>query len=149
MRYGDCWAGALIALIGIIALVAAWPLDSWSDFGPGLGFLPAALGAALAIMGPAVALASLRAREGSRGSASSFRKPLVVIGVMAAYLALLNVLGFVVATVLFLFTLLRWVESRGLFQAAVLAVSIAVGLHFLFAILLETPLPSGALPWKF
>jgi hypothetical protein len=149
MRYGDAYAGALIALVGIVALVAAWPLEFWSDFGPGPGFLPAALGAALAVTGPVVALASLRAREASRASASSFRKPLVVTGVMAAYLALLNVLGFVFGTALFLFTLMRWVESRGTGQAAVLAVCIAAGLYFLFAVLLETPLPSGALSWKF
>jgi putative tricarboxylic transport membrane protein len=149
MRHGDAYAGALIALVGVIALVGAWPLELWSDFGPGPGFLPAALGAALAIMGPAVALASLRTRETSRPSVSSLRKPLVVTGVMAAYLALLNVLGFVVATALFLFTLMRWVEARGTGQAAVLAVCIAVGLHLLFAVVLETPLPSGSLPWKF
>ena len=149
MRYGDCWAGALIALVGIAALVGAWPLDFWSDFGPGPGFLPAALGAALAIMGPAVAVASLRAREAARASTSSLRKPLVVTSVLAAYLALFNVLGFVVATALFLFTLLRWVESRGAGLAAALAVCITLGLYLLFVVVLETPLPIGALPWKF
>ena len=149
MRYGDCWAGALIALVGIIALVAGWPLDFWSDFGPGPGFLPAALGAALAIMGPAVALASLRAREASRGSTSSFRKPLVVIGVMAAYLALLNVLGFVVATALFLFTLCAGSNRAGPARRLRSRCASPLGLYLLFAVVLETPLPSGALPWKF
>jgi putative tricarboxylic transport membrane protein len=149
MRYGDCWAGAVIALVGIVALAAAWRLEFWSDFGPGPGFLPAALGAALAVMGPAVALASLTARRPSRPPSSSLRKPLIVTGMMAAYLVLLNVLGFLVATSVFLFALLRWVESRGSGQAAVLAVCIAAGLYFLFAVLLETPLPSGGLPWKF
>jgi hypothetical protein len=149
MRYGDAYAGALIALVGIVAVATAWPLEFWSDFGPGPGFLPAALGVALAIMGPAVALASFRARDASRTSASSLRKPLVVTGVMAAYLVLLDVVGFVAATALFLFTLFRWVESRGTGQAAALAVCITLGLYLLFVVVLETPLPSGALAWKF
>jgi putative tricarboxylic transport membrane protein len=148
MRYGDSCASALIALVGIVALSAAWPLEFWTDFGPGPGFLPAALGAALAVMGTVVALAPLRTREAPRPSASSFRKPLIVTGLMAAYLVLLNVLGFVAATALFLFTVLRWVESRGVWQSAALALFITLALHLLFGVALDTALPAGVFAWK-
>jgi hypothetical protein len=75
------------------------------------------------------------------------RKPLLVAAIMASYLALLNVLGFPVATVLFLFTLIYGVESRGAGFSLGLAVAITVGLHLVFDTLLKTSLPLGILQW--
>jgi putative tricarboxylic transport membrane protein len=148
MRYGDSWAGAVIALVGVVAIVAAWPHELWSEFGPGPAFVPAVLGTALAVMGAVVAIAPLRARAAQQASTSEFRKPLVVMGVFAAYLALLNIVGFAVATALFLFTVLHWVESRGVWQSAAIAVSVTLALHLLFAVALGTSLPSGVFAWK-
>ena len=147
MRYADCWAGALIAVVGIVAIAAAWRLTLWSDFGPGAGFLPVLLGAGLVGMGAAVAIAPLHKRSAVPEPAGRFRKPLLVSAVMAVYLALLNVLGFPVATALFLFTLIHWVESRGAWQALALAVFITIGLHAVFTVFLKTSLPVGILPW--
>lgn len=147
MKYGDCWAGGLVAVIGIIAIHAAWSLEFWSDFGPGPGFFPLLLGSGLILMGAVVGVGGWSGRKGESESSASFRKPLVVAGVMAVYLAVLEFLGFAVATALFLFTLIHWVESRNAWQALALAIFITLGLHLLFDSLLKTSLPLGILKW--
>jgi putative tricarboxylic transport membrane protein len=147
MKSGDCWAGGLVAVIGIIAISAAWPLAFWSEFGPGPGFFPLVLGSGLILMGSVVGVAGWPGRKDASGSDASFRKPLLVAGVMAGYLAVLDFLGFVVATALFLFTLIHWVESRKAWQALALAIFITLGLHLVFDTLLKTALPLGILKW--
>jgi putative tricarboxylic transport membrane protein len=147
MKYGDCWAGGLVAVLGIIAIRAAWPLEFWSEFGPGPGFFPILLGSALILMGSMVGVDGWRRDRGQAGSSGSLRKPLVVAAIMAGYLAVLNPLGFVVATVAFLFTVIHWVESRGRWLALGLAVFITLGLHLVFGFLLKIDLPPGILKW--
>jgi len=147
MKPGDGWAGGFVALIGFIAIYAAWPLDFWSDYGPGAGFFPLALGSGLVLMGAAVAVSAWLRREGASRFDGQLRKPLVVAGALAAYLAVLDFLGFAIATALFLFTLIHWVESRKAWLALTLAVSITLGLHLVFDTLLKTALPLGILKW--
>jgi len=147
MKYGDCWAGGLVAVIGMIAIHAAWPLAFWSEVGPGPGFFPLALGAGLILMGAMVGAGGWMGRKGAAGFDGHVRKPLVVAGVMAGYLAVLDFLGFAVATVLFLFILIRWVESRNAWLALALAVFVTLGLHLVFDTLLKTALPLGILKW--
>ena len=147
MKPGDSWAGGFVALVGLIAVHAAWPLAFWSEYGPGPGFFPLVLGFGLAGMGAAVAVGGWMRRAEAASFDGQLRKPLVVVGAVAAYLAVLDVLGFVIATVLFLFTLIRWVESRKAWLALTLAVSITLGLHLVFDTLLKTALPLGLLKW--
>ena len=146
MKPGDGWAGGFVALIGLIAIYAAWPLDFWSEYGPGPGFFPLVLGSALVVMGGAVAVSGWMRRENASFD-GQLRKPLLVAGILAGYLAVLDFLGFPIATVLFLFTLIHWVESRKAWLALTLAVSITLGLHLVFDTLLKTALPLGILKW--
>jgi putative tricarboxylic transport membrane protein len=147
MKPGDGWAGGFVALVGLIAIYAAWPLDFWLEYGPGPGFFPLVLGSGLVLMGGAVAVSAWTRREGAARYDGDLRKPLLVAGALASYLAVLDFLGFAIATVLFLFTLIHWVESRKAWLALTLAVSITLGLHLVFDTLLKTALPLGILKW--
>lgn len=146
MKYADCWASALVAAIGAVAIHLAWPLEFWSEFGPGPGFFPMLLGAGLIAMAAAVCLA-VPLRHAPRLTMGPVRKPLVVAAIMAVYLALLEPVGFPLATAAFLFTVIHWVEARGAWLALALAVGITTTLHIVFNTLLQTPLPSGMLAW--
>jgi hypothetical protein len=147
MKPGDGWASGFVALVGLTAIYAAWPLDFWVEYGPGPGFFPLVLGSGLILMGTAVAISAWRRREGATRFDGQLRKPLLVAGVLGVYLAVLDFLGFAIATVLFLFTLIHWVESRKAWFALTLAVSITLGLHLVFDTLLKTALPLGILKW--
>jgi hypothetical protein len=98
-------------------------------------------------MGGMVVIAALRSNTLLAQPFAEFRKPLLVSAVFAIYLVLFPVLGFALATALFLFALLRGVESRGLWQALVLSILITAGLHELFGKLLKASLPLGVLGW--
>ncbi len=147
MKYGDCWAGVLVAALSAVAVSAAWPLEFWSDFGPGPSFLPVSLGFGLVVLGIAVAVAGFLGHKDAPISYGNLRKPMQVTGVMLVYLALMEILGFTLATTLFFFVLIYWVESRSIWQALVLAVFATVGVHFVFVTLLKIPLPLGMFRW--
>ena len=149
MKYGDVWAGVLVAALGAVAASVAWPLDFWSDFGPGPSFLPVSLGFGLVVLGIAVAVAGLLGHEDTPVSHGNLRKPMQVAGVMLVYLALLDIVGFTLATTLFFFVLIYWVESRRLWQSLVLAVVASAAVYFVFVSLLKVPLPVGLLKWTY
>jgi hypothetical protein len=148
MKYGDCWAGALVAAIGAVAAYLSWPLELWSEFGPGPGFFPILLGTGLIAMGAAVGLAVPLQRT-PKPPTTALRKPIVIAGIMAVYLALLEPLGFPLATTAFLFTVIHWVEARSAWLSLALAAGVTAALHLVFGTLLQTPLPSGMLAWTF
>lgn len=147
MRFGDCWVGGALAVIGAISISAALPLEFWSEYGPGPGFFPLVLGTGLVLMGITIGVVGWLGRQAASASASDFRKPLLVAGIMSGYLVLLQIAGFAVATGLFLFTLLHWVESRHAWYALVLAIGITLAIHIVFVTLLKTSLPSGIFNW--
>jgi hypothetical protein len=105
------------------------------------------LGAALIAMGAMVSIAVPLQRT-PRAAAGPLRKPLVIAGIMAVYLALLEPVGFPLATAAFLFTVIHYVEARGVWLAMAVAVGITAALHVVFSMLLQTPLPSGMLAWR-
>jgi putative tricarboxylic transport membrane protein len=147
VKYGDCWAGAVIAVIGAIAVAAARQLEMWSDFGPGPGFFPVVLGSVLVLMGGWVSIAGWLHHGVSAATSPTFRKPFKIAAAMAAYIAVMQVIGFTVATALFLFILLRWIESRPAWQAVALAVCVTAGVHLVFVTFLKSSSPVGIVQW--
>jgi len=143
MRAGDIWAGGAIAAVGAVSVAVVLPLEFWSEYGPGPAFFPLVLAAVLVVIGGFIAFAGWFDRAGATAAAANYRKPGLVIIVTAAYMALLHVIGFGLATALFLFSLFYWVESRPLGRSLALAVGVTVAVHLIFVSFLKTSLPAG------
>ncbi len=118
---------------------------------PGPGFLPFVTGLILVALSVTLLVARLlkrRDRAGSIGKpmprGEAFRRILIVLGALCLYVVLLEPLGFLLTTVLFMIVILRLEPRRWTFILPV-AVGATVFFFVLFKVLLRVPLPAGLL----
>ena len=149
MRGADRFAGAGLLALGVaFAAGALKQYDYWGPNGPGPAFLPFWLGLAMAVLATALLIGAIRAANADdawlpRGE--GLRRLLLVLGSTTALVLLLDVLGMVVATLLFLLVLFRGIDRQPWTLSVAVAVAIA-GLNFLvFTYWLRVPMPVGPL----
>jgi putative tricarboxylic transport membrane protein len=117
----------------------------------GPGAFPAALGAILAVLAIALAVATRRRAPSSRTTRDeSFgytRRTLVVdFGLLLAYVVALPFLGYVIGTLAYMLVMLTVVRSGRRWTRVVLAVVFVVGTYLLFDRLLQVTLPVSVIP---
>lgn len=155
----DRWIGLGLILLGSVVFWSGRGFPDVPGQKLGAAFLPMLVGAGLALCGALLALRTMRAGAASRAAPGPDRvdgvsvpvaaqerigPPLVVIGTVAAYIALAPSLGFLLVAPACLAVLLRTLGSswRGALIWAVLG---TVVVHFAFYKLLRVPLPWGVL----
>ena len=147
MRSADRIAGAALLALGVAFSAGALKHYAyWGENGPGPAFLPFWLGLVMAGLGALLLISALRARDPGepwlpRGE--GLRRLALVMGATIAFVALLKLLGMVLATVLFLVTLMRRLGLHS--WPLTLAVALAMaGFNFLvFTFWLQVPFPVG------
>lgn len=130
--------------IAIFAVVEGIQLKLGTLNRPGPGFFPFWAGVVLAVLSLALIANVLKtpALDSIAGLRST--KLLIVAAALLGYLLLLETLGFVIVTCLFLFLLFR-LERRSWTFSAVSAVLGALASYGLFQLWLKTQLPVGPL----
>jgi hypothetical protein len=123
----------------------------WGHDGPGPAFLPFWLGVVMA----ALSILMLVRRRSALDPGTEWlpqgearNRVLVVLGATAAFIALLNVLGMVVGTVLFLIVLLRYLGGHRWWVTISIALAAAVLNWLVFVHWLRVPMPEGMF-WTF
>jgi hypothetical protein len=120
----------------------------WGPNGPGPAFLPFWLGLVLAVLATLLLVGAWRARDPGDSwlpGGEGLRRLALVLGTTIAYVALLNVLGMVVSTVLFLVVLMRVLDRCGWPLTLAVALATAGSIHLVFGRWLKVPLPTGVL----
>ncbi len=147
MRSADRIAGsALLALAIAFSAGALKHYAYWGENGPGPAFLPFWLGLVMAVLAATLLVGALRSRDPGPAwlpSGDGLRRLALVVGATAAFVALLNVVGMTIGTVLFLVVLMRFLDRQP--WPLTIAVALAVaGLNYLvFTRWLHVPLPAG------
>jgi putative tricarboxylic transport membrane protein len=152
MRRADRIAGILVLLFSIAVMEGGRRMPPSKTFGPGAGFLPFWLGALLALLSVLLIVQAWR-RSARTGDAPRplipSRAALVAVlstaGGLAAYILLLEPLGFLLATTLFGGFLLGVVERERWTVALTVSVLNAIALHVVFQRLLGVSLPQNVL----
>jgi putative tricarboxylic transport membrane protein len=148
-RY-DVVAGLLAAAVGAAVVLHVRTFPELPDGAPGPALFPGIVGALLLVFGLVLAVRAVlaRGREAVRhGVAATPRgrlQALGVLGFVAAYLLLAEVLGFPLTMAVLLF-LLMWLLGARLWVAAAAAVVTTGVILLLFQELLLVPLPTGFL----
>ena len=119
-----------------------------TSFAPSTGFLPMWLGVLMAILSVLLIVnATLREDDSHRESVFPRGKALAAVLLflagLAAYIALLEVLGYLSATVLLTAFLLRFVMQAGWLRTLLVSVSASIVLFVIFQVLLHVQLPKN------
>lgn len=132
--------GAVSALMGLGVTLEGWRLGLFRYGIPGAGFFPFWAGLVLAVAGVAMALG----RGGGEPTDELFRPgPRAAIVTAGAFLLLVHVTGFIMASVAYLLVTLVVLKRHPAWVVAVSA-AITVGLlYFVFEVWLGIPLPRG------
>ena len=149
MKKAEMIAGVVLLLLSGLVIFGALQMPPSASFGPGAGFLPFWLGVLLAVLATILFVSAWRSQAKAQDSESVFPGKqalfaitLVLIG-LAVYILLIDVLGYVVDTFLFIVFLVRVVERESWPLTLKLAVAATAGLFIVFHTLLGITLPSN------
>jgi hypothetical protein len=115
----------------------------------GPGFFPRVIGTLMVGFTLYSMASELRAANGASGGGGYGGQVALIMGLGIAYVALLGVLGGVVATVLFLLVALLLLNPGRLVQNVAVAVLVPAAIYVLFDTLLNAAIPEGMLPLPF
>lgn len=141
---------AILFLAGFYTYVAFAELSYLSSAGRlGPGFMPRIIGVALVAMCLLSLYADLRHHAEEEALSPEWRSAAVIALLSAVFVALLEVLGGLLAMVAFMAASL-WVLNRGRpLQNAIVAVALPLALYLVFSVWLRASMPRGMLPLPF
>jgi hypothetical protein len=136
---GELALAFVFAALGGLWIARAARMNLWEGFAPDSGFLPLVYGVTLCGLAVAVAAQLLRAR--AEPPAAAVRKPLAVLGALAAAVAALPFAGFAVSVFALLLFLYAWVERLRILPSVVVSGATTAVLYLIFRTWLGVPLP--------
>jgi putative tricarboxylic transport membrane protein len=150
MNKAETMGGLVFVAIGVFMAVEAKPMPYMVEGVPGPGFLPWWIAIGLIAAGAVLTVKAVRGTlvqeeptewPDSRGWA---RVSLMFVA-LAISLLVLNPLGFLITTTLFMLVVLYGLGVRSWFTLTATALLAAIGLYVVFAVWLQVPLPKGVL----
>jgi len=154
MKNRDLIGSLFWAAVGSGFCVGALQYRLFKGAIPGAGFLPFLAGVVLIGLSLAVFVSAVRDRRKNAGTApderffprpESWKKVSLALGALLAYWAVLEFLGFLITTYLFLLFLLRVIEPKKWLLAAGTALIATTFAYALFNLWLKVRLPKGML----
>ena len=149
MKKADVITGVVLLILSGCVIWGAVEMPPSATFGPGAGFLPFWVGVILAVLAAILLMTSWRRDAKGKDAENPFprgRALLAITGVLgglAAYIMLIEVLGFLADTFLYVTFLLKIVERERWPLSLTVAVTTTAGLFIVFQVLLGITLPSN------
>ncbi len=144
-RIGRATAGALGLVFALVYLNEGRQLDIGRMAAPGPGVFPLGVGVLLALVSIGViADALLTGRPGRTGfpEGEDLRRLALVSGAFIAYVVLLNVVGFLIGSVLLVITFTRLVGQVSWITAAASGIGVTLSVWAVFTLVLGVRLPA-------
>ena len=150
MNKAETVAGSVFVAIGVLVLLEAIKFPYFLEGVPGPGFLPVWISSGIIGAGLVLAVKGIRPRlapqEGiTWPEAAGWRRVGLMLGALAVSLLLLEMLGFMLTTTLFMAVVVFGLGVRSWRMLASVPLLSAVGLYVIFAVWLRVPLPKGIL----
>jgi putative tricarboxylic transport membrane protein len=115
---------------------------------PGIGFVPFLVGSSLGVCGLVLMLlAILKAEEGDENTwkGPNWKNLILPISSLVIYALIMERLGFLITTFLFLFFLFKLTAPKKWLSPLLTALLISLSCYFIFSLWLKVSLPSGFL----
>ena len=148
MKKADLITGFVLLVLSGYVIEESWQMPQSATFGPGVGFLPLWLGVLLAVLAVILIVTAWR-RSGDPQERPPFpgKKALLSVGMvlagLAAYILLMQWLGFIVNTIFLVVFLLKGVERERWPMALLIAGLTTAALYIIFQVLLGITLPAN------
>jgi putative tricarboxylic transport membrane protein len=148
MRRADQITGVIVLIFSLAVMEGARRMPPSGTFGPGAGFLPFWLGVAMAVLSIVLLVNATRepAQALDRSPFPRGRAVLSIletVGALAAFILLLETIGFLLSIALLTAFLLRVVERERWLTSMTIAVANSAGLYVIFQMLLGVSLPKN------
>jgi putative tricarboxylic transport membrane protein len=145
MKRDDLLAGLLLALVGLGVVLGAIRLHIGTPLHPQPGFFPVLGGAALALLAVILMVQAALGRSTGTEAFGRLGPPAIMVVGMGVYVAILEPLGYVPATMLIAAVILRVLGVSSWRVLGVASLALSVGTYLLFARVLGIDLPAGVL----
>lgn len=149
MKKGEQISGAVLFVLSGLVIWQSLEMPPSASFGPGAGFLPLWLGVLLAVLAMILYITAWRSSGKGKDGVPLFPEAgalfaiVLVLAGLAVYILLIDVLGYVTDTFLFVVFLVKVVEREAWPLTFKLSVGATAGLYLVFHILLKITLPSN------
>lgn len=144
-------SGLIFFILGVSLCIASMKLKFGYFHKPGPGFMPFLSGAFLGLLGLMLTFSSFLKRVSQEGELNrkknsvNWKRVLIYISAIFAYALVLNSLGFLITTFIFLIVLFKLAEPKRFMVPIVLSLSSVILSYLLFWVWLRCPLPRGIL----
>ena len=135
----DFWSGLALGALGAYIVTQASRWEYLTQEGPGPGFFPLWYGIAMVVLSGVLVLTSLKKNNTVTWSGAG--RAFATWAALAASVAALKLVGFVVGFAAFTFFLVAVMYRRPLRVAAAVAIATTAGFYLLFPVALGVPLP--------
>jgi putative tricarboxylic transport membrane protein len=149
MKKADLITGVFLLVLSGLAIWGASQMPPSATFGPGAGFLPFWLGVLLAVLATILFVSAWRRQATEKDSEPVFPGKQAIFAItstlvgLAGYILLIEVLGYLVDTFLFIVFLMKAVEHEKWPLTLMVAAGTTIVLFMTFQILLKITLPSN------
>ena len=150
MNKADTIAGVAFAALGLFMVLETLKAPYLLEGVPGPAFLPRWIGSALISVGAVIAVNAIRVRVAADAriawpDAVGWRRVALMLGALAVSLLVLEKLGFLVTTTLFVAVVIFGLGVRSWVMLLSVPLIAAIALYVVFAVWLSVPLPKGIL----
>ena len=147
MKKADLITGVVFLALSGVVINEARQMSPSRSFGPGMGFLPFWLGVLIAVLAVILLTKAWLRQATEKDNKSPFPEKKVLIAItgvlagLAVYILLIEVLGYLVDTFLYVAFLLGVLLRERWKVTVLVAVLTTVGLYTIFRVFLGVPLP--------
>jgi len=152
MKKADIGAGVGLLLLSITVFLKAFEYRQAVIYIYGPNFFPQLLALLLGVCAIALIVRALQGkalRQDERIDAQGFLRMVASIGICIGYLLLMQVIGFALATMVFLFALMTFLQQQGMLKRIGSSVVVALIVWAIFHYFLLIPIPTGMFPFTF
>lgn len=139
--------GVLLILIGLAVMYYSYFVLQLGAFNhPGPGFMPFWCGLSVVILSAVWLFGNRKPDENPRplfGKKGQWVRPLIALAVLIGYAAIMESLGYILSTLIFLLTWQFAVEREKWVRGMVISAVTTAGMYVLFIYLLKVALPTG------
>ncbi|NWF56315.1 MAG: tripartite tricarboxylate transporter TctB family protein [Syntrophaceae bacterium] len=149
MKKGSILSSVVLMALAIYGMIEASSMERTMPMGIGVDFLPFWISAVIGLLAVLLLIQTLRGKseDGSRPlfPRQSTLRVLFVLVILLLYISLMEIVGFLVSTLLFFLATLGFLQRSRALNLALFSVFSTLLLYALFKVLLKSPLPPGFL----